>query len=399
MDNETRQAVGRTPEGAKSRASAGRRSANSRTPSQGPKVTRSAAASVKRRSSPSNSQARSNAPPEGARADTPAQGTADGRSPETARYATPSPEFICGELVKLQKRRRFCIRVQSQIDRALEAALAREIGYRTDLPKAEGKALFRRVAAMREATIVDDQLAGLPPEDRVVAATWRDLILQTHASRSGWDFEREATEAAMRDFAQRLPIWEWAAPIRGFGALALAILIGEACGYAAPTPAHFRSHQNLCKRLGLGVVDGHRQGSPGERPSKEDWTREGYDCTRRAEIWVILDYSLRMAQWRIEAGPQGTYGAIYARQVAEYEGRGWPHAKKAAARYMAKALIRDLWRAWRRYEPLGASITRAPDPGLINGDAPIPADEADAAPPQGQKKCAVGGAADMGAAA
>lgn len=300
-------------------------------------------------------------PPERATDTAPAaQEPATGGTPETATSRSPAPATICAELIDLQRQRRFCIRMQSRIDRGLDAGLARQLGYHTKLPEAEGKALFRRVAVLRKAVVTEDQLAVLSERERAVAKVWLPLILQTEASRLGWDGQRNAIETAMRELARQLPVWEWAASIRGFAPLGLAIIVGEACGPDAAELGDYHSHQNLCKRLGIGVVDGHRQGSPGKGATPEDWVREGYAPARRAEIWTILDYSLRNAQWRNdkvddagvvlrEGGPQGVYGAIYVRQVAEYQARGWPHAKKAAARFMAKALIRDLWRAWRRY--------------------------------------------------
>lgn len=273
--------------------------------------------------------------------------------PARASAAAPAPAAICAELIELQRQRRFCIRLQSQIDRGLEARLARQLGYHTELPEAEGREIFKRAAAIRRAVVTDDQLARLDEREQKVAREWHPLILQTEQSRVGWDRQRHAIEAAMEALAQQLPVWSWAEPIRGFTAKGLAIIVAEACSEAAPELGAYRSHQNLCKRLGLGVVAGHRQGSPGKEASADDWIAEGYDKTRRAEIWAVLDYSLLLGQWRAargdnEAYPLGSYGAIYSRQVAEYGRRGWKHAKRAAARFMAKCLIRDLWRAWRR---------------------------------------------------
>jgi hypothetical protein len=296
-------------------------------------------------------------------------------APEGAEASPPVPAAaICAELVELQRRRRFCIQEQSQHDRSLEARLARQLGYTPKLPKAERREFFKRVARLRRAVVVDDQLERLDELELKVATVWHALILQSEASRVGWDQQRNAIEAAMCAWAEQLPVWQWAAPIRGFAPKGLAIIVGEACGDAAPTLGDFRSHQNLAKRLGIGVVGGHRQGSPGAGASAEDWIAEGYDKTRRAEIWTVLDYSLLLHQWRAKRGendgyPLGTYGAIYARQVTEYERRGWPHAKRAAARFMAKCLIRDLWRAWRRAD----SDQRANQPAPLGARRGTPA--------------------------
>jgi hypothetical protein len=150
--------------------------------------------------------------------------------------------------------------------------------------------------------------------------------------------------------------------------LGLAAIVGESCGVNATTPAAYASHQNLCKRLGLGVVDNKRQGNPGPGATAEDWIKHGYKRDRRAEIWTFLDLGIRNAQYRREGPALGAYGALYARQVAVYEERGWKHARAAAARYMAKCFIKDLWRAWRRIDGLTGNAAYTPAPqghGLV----------------------------------
>jgi hypothetical protein len=299
-------------------------------------------------------------------------------SPETAIAAAPSPpEWICAELVALQKRRRFAIRMQSRIDRGLQSVLATQLGYHTRLPSAERLRLFRRAAAVRGAVINDDPLVELSDDERRVANIWRSVIITTEQSRGGWDLLRADVERSMEKLAIELPVWQWASIVRGFSPLGLAAIVGESCGVSAATPAEYRSHQNLCKRLGLGVIDGVRQGAPGAGATPEDWIRHGYKRDRRAEIWTFLDLGIRNAQYRREGPALGAYGALYARQVEVYEERGWKHARPAAGRYMAKCFIRDLWRAWRHVESLAG--------GAVN-----------AVPPQGQEPVAAPGEAPVG---
>jgi hypothetical protein len=293
-------------------------------------------------------------------------------TPETADRSTLSPsETICAELVALQKRRRFAIRMQSRIDRGLQSILAMQLGYHNKLAPAERIRLFRRAAAIRDAVVNEDKLANLTDEEQQVAATWRTVIVTTEQSRGGWDLLRADVERSMEQLAIQLPIWSWAAIVRGFSPLGLAAIVGESCGVNATTPAAYGSHQNLCKRLGLGVVDNRRQGNPGPGATAEDWIKHGYKRDRRAEIWTFLDLGIRNAQYRREGPALGAYGALYARQVAVYEERGWKHARAAAARYMAKSFIKDLWRAWRRIDGLtgNAALESAPQ-GQRNRAAP-----------------------------
>jgi hypothetical protein len=136
----------------------------------------------------------------------------------------------------------------------------------------------------------------------------------------------------------------------------------------------------LFKRLGIGVVDGRRQGSPGIGASAEDWIRHGFDCERRSQVYVFLDDTLFKQQWRKDGDLVGTYGIIYrdrktlenyknnaglnkdeaARQLKSArklsakqkavlsEGRLLPkHIDNRARRYMSQCFIRDLRNAWR----------------------------------------------------
>lgn len=289
--------------------------------------------------------------------------TARLQSPETVSVPAPlSPAWICAELVALQKRRRFAIKMQSRIDRGLQSVLAGQLGYHTRLPPADRLRLFRRAAVIRSAIVNDDQLAGLTDEEYRIADIWRSVIITTEQSRGGWDLLRADVERNMEALAVQLPVWSWASIVRGFSPLGLAAIIGESCGVNAATPAAYKSHQNLSKRLGLGVVDGVRQGAPGAGATAEDWIKHGYKRDRRAEIWTFLDLGIRNAQYRREGPPLGAYGALYAKQVAVYEERGWKHARPAAGRYMAKCFIRDLWRAWRHIESLagGSATARSP---------------------------------------
>jgi hypothetical protein len=298
-------------------------------------------------------------------------------APETAIAAAPSsPEWICAELVALQKRRRFAIRMQSRIDRGLQSVLATQLGYHTRLPSAERLRLFRRAAVIRASIVNDDPLVELSDDERRVANIWRSVIITTEQSRGGWDLLRADVERSMERLAIELPVWQWASIVRGFSPLGLAAIVGESCGVSAATPAEYRSHQNLCKRLGLGVVDGVRQGAPGAGATPEDWIRHGYKRDRRAEVWTFLDLGIRNAQYRREGPALGAYGALYARQVEVYEERGWRHARPAAGRYMAKCFIRDLWRAWRHVESLagGAAKDMSPQGQVVAaapGEAPV----------------------------
>src|SRR5690606_23686782 len=51
-------------------------------------------------------------------------------------------QSIINRLIELQRQRVFCIKSQSRCDRSAEAFIARFIGYRADMPKAERDAIW-----------------------------------------------------------------------------------------------------------------------------------------------------------------------------------------------------------------------------------------------------------------
>jgi hypothetical protein len=249
----------------------------------------------------------------------------------------------CENLIERQRHRIFCIRQQQRCDRSIEALLARSSGYHTSLVPAERKALFSAAAKLRR------EIEGGKIDQFPANSDLPRLVIASAASRATWDQLRGDVEKRMIKLARALPAISFVHAVRGFGELGLAVIVGEAGdlgNYANPA--------KLWKRLGLAVFDGHRQGSPGEGATKDDWIRHGYNRQRRAEVWVFCSDVLFRAQWRgakddAPAHPIGPYGEAYAERKAWVLARGWTpaHADADARRYMTKRLLRDLWRAWR----------------------------------------------------
>lgn len=175
--------------------------------------------------------------------------------------------------------------------------------------------------------------------------------------------EADATEA-MEALAETLPAWEsWGKGVRGFSTRALATIVGEAGDLSSyPKKGH------LWKRMGVGLVDGKRQGSPGVAASAAEWTRHGYSAKRRSRLYVIGDsqvkagdhyrqiYLDRKVYERARAEAAGLQvvpaAKIPKRQADKFMSDG--HVHKRAQRYMEKRLLKDLWQAWRQGLPTGA---------------------------------------------
>ena len=175
-----------------------------------------------------------------------------------------------------------------------------------------------------------------------------DIVRQSAVARGVWDNLREKVETDMRKLARTLPVHAWANGVRGFGDLGLAIVIGETGDLSL-----YETKERVWKRLGLAVIEGFRQQ---RRSDPDEAAAHGYNPKRRAEVWAIADSMFRH-QWRgekddVPAHAIGPYGEVYAIRKAATEGREWTlkHRDNDARRIMAKALVADLWAAWRRID-------------------------------------------------
>lgn len=160
------------------------------------------------------------------------------------------------------------------------------------------------------------------------------------------------------ELAETLPVWEtFAKDIRGFGAVSLGCIIGEAGDLS-----RYATHSKLWKRMGLAVMDGVRQGGLPKTAPDELWIKHGYNGARRSQLFVVGDaiekngdeyraiYLARKAFERTKAESAGLK-VVPAAQIPkgskdQFMSEG--HVRARALRYMEKRLLRRLWQAWRR---------------------------------------------------
>ncbi len=280
----------------------------------------------------------------------------------------PEPGSPIGLLMELQSLRRHCIRSQSRCDRSIEALIARTQGYHTALPEVERDKLFKFARAIR-LKVEADAKAGTPGSDPRIPQSVVALIETSYVARAQWDRQRLAIEAEMSMLAREMPVWPWVKRVRGLAELGLAVIVAEAGDIGT-----YSGPGKLWKRLGLACLDGIRQGSvPKELTGdarKEEWKRRGYNPARRAEVWAFLDDVLFRAQWRgdrdedgkdprksgkpvaVPAHAVGEFGEVYGERKAWNIARGLApkHADADARRFMAKRVVRELWRAWHAVE-------------------------------------------------
>lgn len=252
------------------------------------------------------------------------------------------------ELIALQRQRTFCIVSQSRCDRSVESFIAKLMGFSAEADAKERKAVFAKASAFRKEVekrggghrcTANQSIAALSPAV--------PLILLSATSREGFDAHRTQVEKRMTKLAQTLPGYDFVKAIAGFGDKGFAILIGETGDLS-----NYATKERVWKRLGLAVIEGERQG---RRTNAEEAAKHGYSPKRRSEIWTLAD-SLFKHQWRgakedAPAHPIGRYGEIYAARKAHTETReDWTpaHRDNDARRVMTKALVEDLWKAWRQ---------------------------------------------------
>lgn len=295
-------------------------------------------------------------------------GAGDGGHQKHGTHQRDASAAIVSQIVELQKIRRFCIKSQSRCDRSIESLIASALGYRPDQDEKDRKALFRRAGAIRRSVEKGGEgHADSDAHSRSALSSTLHLIPLSAASRKLWDDRRAEVEKKMARLAEQLPVFPFVQSVRGLGAKGFAVLVGEA---GIPI-GDYRTVSGLWKRLGLAVINGERQR---KKSGAEDAAAHGYSPTRRSEVWAICSDSLFRAQWRggdedagTEAHPIGPYGEAYARRRAHTAPRveatadlpkgdpaKWSKGRchNDARRVMTKALLVDLWVAWRQAEGL-----------------------------------------------
>jgi hypothetical protein len=147
---------------------------------------------------------------------------------------------------------------------------------------------------------------------------------------------RKPFEKRLEKLAKQLPVYPWAASVRGLGALSLAQIVaetGDLSLYANPA--------KVWKRMGLAVMpDGKRQ----RRVPGDEAFEHGYSPQRRSLMYVVGENLVKLNR----DGPYRTYYlAEKERQRAKLPDAPLAHPHNRAMRHMTKRLLRDLWRAWR----------------------------------------------------
>lgn len=232
---------------------------------------------------------------------------------------------------------------------------------REDLHRAE-KRLTLQIKAICRRLCDGDKLQG----QRLYAAVVKDGEYERHKiaiaasaalplfiSRDVIHTERMKPEKRLAKLAQRLPVWSWVEPIRGFGALGLAQIVGETGNLS-----NYANPGKLWKRMGVAVIEGARQ----RRVAGAAALEHGYSPRRRAVLFCIGDSIVRtggpyrkvydeMKELELRQAAEAGLTVLPAAKIPKGDSdhyRSEGHVHNRARRKMEKRLLLDLWREWRR---------------------------------------------------
>ena len=266
--------------------------------------------------------------------------------------ARPQADIVA-DIKAFHRRRRYAMKLQQKVDRALESFVRREAtAWTFDADEKEREKFNKEVKAIIAAARKGEGM-------QVIV----EYVQMTDKGREPFDAARKVAEAHMEKLAASLPVAAWIATVRGAGNPGLATIIaetGDLSNYANPA--------KVWKRLGFAPYDG-LAGSTWKRPTwrtrtltAEEWTREPFSGERYALIHQCAVW-LKNTQWigaaktgTGEGKPNGHYGEIYAKRRAHtaVTHPDWTkqHAHMDALRVMMKAFLKDLWIEWRKPAPV-----------------------------------------------
>lgn len=278
------------------------------------------------------------------------------RAPDLTR--TEVVNFIRAE----HRRRRFAMKVQQKLDRALESFVRRNCtDWTFDADEKARKAFNEQTLAIIKAAKADEG-------DPVIV----ELVKATDLGRAPFDAMRKAAEKKMAELAETLPVAAWIESVHGAGMPGMSTIVAEAGDLSNyPNPA------KLWSRLGYAPYDGFA-GSSWKRVTRrpraltaDEWIEHPFAGERYALMFSISD-SLWRAQWisgkksdTEEGVPDGPYGEVYSRRRAHTlkTHADWTkmHRKMDALRVMMKKFLADLWAEWHRDATAPAAVP-APAP-------------------------------------
>ena len=242
-------------------------------------------------------------------------------------------------LRELQARRVATIRAQLRLDNQAGAFVRRALGWQVDLPEKD-RARINREAAKLVKTI--QKMEAVPDEYKTIVGGVATFVVACKKARKVFDDYRADQEKHMTALAKSLPVWPWCEAIKGFGAISLAVIVGEAGDLG-----EYTNPGKLWKRFGLAPKSAYAMVT---KDGKEAYT---VPKRRRSVMWNVGDSLIKGNRERNGDGeyhPQ-EYKLLYdghkATQAEREDVKTPMHAHRRAQRYMEKRLLRNLWQTWK----------------------------------------------------
>ncbi|ESX78509.1 hypothetical protein [Mesorhizobium sp. LSHC414A00] len=257
-------------------------------------------------------------------------------------------------IINMHRLRQSMIKAQTKLKLQAMASIRFAVHEDGDYDSDESKAKARKRADALYRTVEADPSHALYGH-----------IMPYIAALEPLDAQRAAYEKELVKLVKRLPVYEWARAVKGFGDVSFATIVGE-CGDIGT----YRNPSCVWKRMGLAVFGGKRQGAPGEGATAADWITHGYSKVRRSVSWNMRNNLIGgMGKYRpmfgedVRANPDLTELQCVFVERARYESEklGLPvtesdkgkesykkHPINRAMRYTEKRLLRELYSAWRR---------------------------------------------------
>ena len=260
---------------------------------------------------------------------------------------------ICAALQELQVRRKWCIGLMNKQTNASGALVRRAIGFRGDMEEADRAKITARAAKILAAALSGKEQAE---DDADVAEVLSADFAVVALALAPLQKRRAEIEKEMEKLAKQLPIYAYAKAVKGFGDLALAVLVGESGDFSI-----YSSDDKLSKRLGLAPHEGKAYSTWRKEGglTAEDWIEAGYNPRRRAEVHACI--AEPMAKHQLESAEKsgteygrakGPYGEVYIRrrERTAITHPDWTkaHSRNDALLVMSHKLVSDLWKVWRR---------------------------------------------------
>ena len=283
--------------------------------------------------------------------------------------STPVSPALIASIREACAMRRDTLKATFRITNQTLALVRRALGYQTDMSESDTKKLCKRAVAI-VASIQKGLTAPVGEED--VAEAVAPFVLSSCTATIPFVSYRTQLEKTLTAKAKLLPVYPWCESVKGFGALGLAIIVGECgdlSGYSNPA--------KVWKRMGLAVMGSCRQGGLPKGSPAEAWIEHGYSPRRRSAMWTLGDSLLRqqneyrelyLARKATEIQKALAEGLVvvsttkatvenwraaglepieHVKKLDKDKHRQAGHIAQRAQRYAEKRLLRNLWRAWR----------------------------------------------------